>query len=117
MEVTDVEAVRAQLGIEQWLVSGGSWGTTLALAYAEAHPDRVSALVLAAVTTTSRAEVDWITDGVGRIFPREWEAFAEASGRRSGFTSRSHPTGGRIRATPILSSACPSLPTSSTRGR
>jgi proline iminopeptidase len=65
-------------------VSGGSWGSTLALAYAEAHPDRVSAIVLAAVTTSSRAEIDWISEQVGRIFPREWDEFAQASGRRPG---------------------------------
>lgn len=82
--IADLEAVRRHLGVASWVVSGGSWGTTLALAYAEAHPERVSALVLAAVTTTSRAEVDWITESVGRIFPREWEAFEAASGRRPG---------------------------------
>jgi proline iminopeptidase len=55
-----------------------SWGTTLGLAYAQAHPRRVDALVLALVTTTSRREVEWITHGVGRIFPREWNRFATA---------------------------------------
>ncbi|WP_256840807.1 prolyl aminopeptidase [Ornithinimicrobium cryptoxanthini] len=82
--IRDIEAVREHLGIEQWLVAGGSWGSTLALAYALAHPDRVSAIVLIAVTTTSRAEVSWISESVGRIFPREWEAFELASGRRPG---------------------------------
>ena len=57
---------------------GVSWGTTLALAYAQTHPKRVAALVLALVTTTSRREVDWITRGVGRIFPREWQRFVDA---------------------------------------
>ncbi len=77
--IADIEAVRAHLDIERWLVSGISWGTTLALAYAQRHPDRwVSSLVLAAVTTTSRDEVAWITEGVGRIFPEAWQAFAEA---------------------------------------
>lgn len=82
--IADLEELREHLGVERWLVAGGSWGTTYALAYAEEHPDRVSALVLAAVTTTSRAEVDWITEGVGRVFPREWEEFAAASQRRPG---------------------------------
>ena len=82
--IDDLEAVRKHLAISRWVVSGGSWGTTLALAYAEAHPDRVGGLALAAVTTTSRDEVDWITESIGRIFPREWDAFAHASGRRSG---------------------------------
>ena len=55
-----------------------SWGTTLGLAYAQAHPRRVNALVLALVTATSRREVEWMTRDVGRIFPREWERFAAA---------------------------------------
>lgn len=82
--IRDLEQVREHLGVERWLVAGGSWGSTLALAYAQAHPDRVEALVLIAVTSTSREEVDWITESVGRIFPREWDAFAAASGRRPG---------------------------------
>jgi proline iminopeptidase len=57
---------------------GLSWGTTLGLAYAQAHPGRVAALVLAAVTTTSRREVEWITHEVGRLFPEAWERFAAA---------------------------------------
>ena len=82
--IDDLEELREHLGVERWLVAGGSWGSTYALAYAQRHPERVTALVLAAVTTTSRAEVDWITEQVGRIFPREWEEFAEASQRRPG---------------------------------
>jgi proline iminopeptidase len=54
---------------------GASWGSTLALAYAQAYPERVSTLVLAGVTTTSRREVDWITCDVGRIFPEQWQRF------------------------------------------
>jgi proline iminopeptidase len=73
--VADIEALRRHLGIERWLVSGGSWGSTLALAYAERHPDRVSEMVLSGVATTTHAEIDWITRGVGRFFPREWERF------------------------------------------
>src|SRR5690242_12665640 len=82
--IEDIEAVRRHLGIERWLLSGASWGTTLALAYAQAHPDRVSELVLVAVTTTSRDEIDWITEGVGRIFPEAWQRFERESGRHSG---------------------------------
>lgn len=82
--IEDIEAVRRHLGIEAWLVSGVSWGTTLALAYAEAHPDKVSELVLVAVTTTSRDEVDWVTEGVGRLFPEAWQRFERDSDRRSG---------------------------------
>lgn len=80
--IHDIEAVRRHLNIERWLISGVSWGATLALALAQRFPSHVSEMVLMAVTTTSRAEVDWITEGVGRLFPREWEAFRAASGRR-----------------------------------
>ncbi|GAC1388279.1 MAG: prolyl aminopeptidase [Vulcanimicrobiaceae bacterium] len=76
--IGDIEQLRLLLGIESWTVLGMSWGTTLALAYAQAHAARVNALVLALVTTTSRREVQWITEGVGRIFPREWQRFAAA---------------------------------------
>lgn len=74
--VRDLEMLREHLSIERWLVVGGSWGSTLALAYAQAHHAPVAAVVLAGVTTTSRAEVDWITSGIGRIFPQQWERFA-----------------------------------------
>jgi proline iminopeptidase len=82
--IEDIEAVRKHLYIETWLVSGVSWGTTLALAYAQSHPSRVSELVLVAVTTTSREEIDWITEDVGRIFPEAWQRFEQASRRRGG---------------------------------
>lgn len=74
--VRDIEALRRHLGIDRWLVSGGSWGVALALAYAQAHPERVTALVLAAVTSGRRLETDWITRDMRRVFPREWEEFA-----------------------------------------
>lgn len=80
--IDDIEAIRSHLRIDSWLVSGVSWGATLALALAQSHPKRVSEMVLMAVTTTSRAEVEWITEGVGRLFPQEWEAFEAASARR-----------------------------------
>lgn len=79
----DVERLRDHLGITSWVVNGASWGSTLALAYARAHPERVRGLVLFAVTTTSRAEVDWITEGVGAVFPEAWDrlaAHAEGAG-------------------------------------
>ena len=75
--IDDIEAVREHLGIRTWIVTGVSWGSTLALAYSLAHPDRVLGIALVAVTTTSRDEVDWITEGVGRIFPEAWAAFAD----------------------------------------
>ena len=76
--VADVEALRRHHGVEAWTVFGISWGTTLGLAYAQRHPDRVRSLVLALVGTTSRREVEWITRDVGRIFPEEWHRFATA---------------------------------------
>jgi proline iminopeptidase len=76
--VADIEALRRHLAVERWTLLGVSWGTTLGLAYAEAHRERVDGLVLALVTTTSRREVEWITRDVGRLFPREWDRFAEA---------------------------------------
>jgi proline iminopeptidase len=82
--IADIEALRAHLGVERWLVSGVSWGTTLALAYAQSRPERVSELVLMAVTTTSAAEVEWITESIGRVFPREWERFEAAAHRTPG---------------------------------
>jgi len=76
--IADLERLRARVGVERWLVWGGSWGTTLALAYAETHPEHVSELVLASVVATSRREVEWVTRSMGRIFPRQWEAFRDA---------------------------------------
>jgi proline iminopeptidase len=72
----DLELLREHLGIDRWLVSGGSWGVTLALAYAQQHPERVTAMVLAAVTSGRRLETDWITRDMRRVFPREWDEFA-----------------------------------------
>lgn len=77
--VSDIEALRALHGVERWdAVLGMSWGTTLGLAYTQAHPERVGRLILALVTTTTRREVRWLTEDVGRIFPREWERFVSA---------------------------------------
>ncbi|MER5563887.1 alpha/beta fold hydrolase [Streptomyces sp. NPDC002506] len=82
--IADMELLRKHLGIGNWLVFGGTWGATLGLAYAQAHPDRVTALVLFSVTTTSRAEVDWITEGVRVHFPEAWAAFRDAACPRAG---------------------------------
>lgn len=73
--IGDIESLRTHLSIDRWVVFGVSWGTTLALAYAQRHLDKVAALVLAGVTMTSAREVDWLTRGVGRIFPQQWERF------------------------------------------
>lgn len=74
--VADIERLREMLGIEQWLVFGGSWGSTLALAYAEAHPDRAGALILRGIFTMRQAELDWFyQQGASAIFPDKWEDF------------------------------------------
>ena len=70
--ISDVEQLRTQLGIDRWLVFGGSWGSTLGLAYAERHPEHVSEIVLFSIVGTSAREVEWITRDMGRIFPAEW---------------------------------------------
>jgi len=74
--IGDIETLREHLGIKQWLVTGGSWGTTLAFAYAQAHTQRVTGLVLSSITTTSKEEVQWITEDVGALFPQQWDEFA-----------------------------------------
>lgn len=76
--VADVEKLRAHLGIERWLVFGGSWGSTLAIAYAEAHPERCLALVLRGMFLCRRSEIDWFLYGLRTIFPEPWRAFASA---------------------------------------
>lgn len=74
--VADIERLREHLGVDRWVVAGGSWGVTLALVYAQRHPGRVRALVLGAVTNGAADEIAWITREVGRVWPREWETFA-----------------------------------------
>jgi len=72
--VADIERLREHLGVQRWLVLGGSWGSTLALAYAEAHPGQVAGLVLFGVTTGRHEELDWLfRGGVARLFPEQWE--------------------------------------------
>jgi proline iminopeptidase len=73
----DIERVRTHLGVDRWLVFGGSWGTTLGLAYAERWPERVTEMVLASVVTTSRREVRWVTRDAGRYFPAQWARFRD----------------------------------------
>jgi proline iminopeptidase len=74
--VADMERLRAMIGAEQWLVFGGSWGSTLALAYAQAHPERVSALVLRGIFAMRQAEIDWFYQkGASFIFPDAWEDY------------------------------------------
>jgi proline iminopeptidase len=75
--VADLEQLRAHLGVDRWLLFGGSWGSTLALAYAEAHPDRVLGLVLRGVFLASSSEIQWFMHGMRHVFPEAWRAFAE----------------------------------------
>lgn len=73
--LADIEGLRQHLGIDRWLVFGGSWGSTLGLAYAERNPQRVTAIVLVGVTTTRRSEIDWLYRGVAPLFPAQWARF------------------------------------------
>jgi proline iminopeptidase len=74
--VEDAERIRTHLGIEKWLAFGGSWGSTLALAYAERHPARVTGLILRGIFLARKSEIDWsFTDGARRIWPDGWDAF------------------------------------------
>jgi proline iminopeptidase len=74
--VEDLEILREQLGIERWLVLGGSWGSTLALAYAETYPERVSELVLRGIFTLRSTELDWYYEGgAGQLFPERYDDF------------------------------------------
>ncbi|WP_337269760.1 prolyl aminopeptidase [Oryzifoliimicrobium ureilyticus] len=76
--VDDIEKLRVLLGIDTWLLFGGSWGSTLALAYGQQHPSRVSGIILAGVTTTRQSEIDWLTNGLARLFPAEWDKLCSA---------------------------------------
>lgn len=77
--VEDIEHLRERLGVSRWVLFGGSWGSTLALAYAQAYPQRVCALVLRGVFLASAEEVDWYLTGMRRFLPQAWEAFAAES--------------------------------------
>jgi proline iminopeptidase len=74
--IDDIERIRERIGVERWMVFGGSWGSTLALAYAAKHPDRVSALVLRGVFLLQQSEIDWFyQSGANRLFPDAWERY------------------------------------------
>ena len=77
--VADIELLREELGIERWMVFGGSWGSTLALAYAEAHPDRVTEIVVRGIYLVLEADQAWCfaEGGVSRLFPDAWQQFVE----------------------------------------
>src|SRR5215813_6614778 len=74
--VADIERLRVHLGIERWLVFGGSWGSTLALAYAETHPERVTHLVLRGIFLLRESEIRWFyQEGASALFPDVWETY------------------------------------------
>jgi proline iminopeptidase len=73
--LADMEALREHLGIDRWLLYGGSWASTLILAYAERHPNRVNGIVLVGVTMTRPQEIDWLYHGLRLVLPIEWERF------------------------------------------
>ena len=74
--VADMERLRTFLGVDRWVVFGGSWGSTLGLAYAEAHPERVRALVLRGIFLLREREIEWFyQDGASRLFPDAWESY------------------------------------------
>lgn len=76
--VADIETLREHLGIEQWVVFGGSWGSTLSLAYAETHPERALALILRGIFLCRKAEIDWLYQrGADAIFPDVWEEYVK----------------------------------------
>jgi proline iminopeptidase len=77
--VADIERLREHLGIEKWLVFGGSWGSTLALAYAETHPERVKALVLRGIFLLRKKELDWFyQEGADAVYADAWEDYVNA---------------------------------------
>jgi len=73
----DIECLRAHLGIERWMLYGGSWGSTLGLAFAERYPRQVTEIILVGVTTTRRVEIDWLYRDVAPLFPVQWQRFRE----------------------------------------
>jgi len=74
--VADLETLRRHLGVERWLVFGGSWGSTLAIAYAETHRERCLGLVLRGIFLCRKSEIEWFLYGLRNIFPEAWEKFA-----------------------------------------
>tara|TARA_B100000676_G_C18016707_1_gene810095 strand:- start:687 stop:1640 length:954 start_codon:yes stop_codon:yes gene_type:complete len=74
--INDIEKLRQHLGIERWFIFGGSWGSSLALAYAQAHANRCLGLALRGIFLCRKVEIDWFMYGMRRIFPEAWEAFA-----------------------------------------
>ena len=75
--IDDIEALRVHLGIDRWMVFGGSWGSTLALAYGQAHPDRCIGFVLRGIFLGRQQELDWFLYGMKTVFPENWNRLVE----------------------------------------
>ena len=94
--IADIERLRVQFGVERWLVFGGSWGSTLALAYGEAHPERCLGFILRGIFLCTRAEIDWFINGVRWFHPELYEQFvapipeSERTDLLAAYTSRIH---------------------------
>jgi proline iminopeptidase len=88
--VEDIEKLRYHLGVNKWAICGGSWGSTLAFAYAAKYLDRILGFVLRGICLVDDGELDWMygADGAAQIYPDEWKKFVAASGRASGLRRR-----------------------------
>lgn len=73
----DIEQLRNKLGIERWMVFGGSWGSVLGLVYTEKYPDKVTEIILWGVALGNSSEIKWMYEGIAPLFPREWEKFID----------------------------------------
>jgi proline iminopeptidase len=78
--IADIEQLRRHLGIDRWLVWGGSWGVTLGLAYAQRYPQHVTEMVLVSVTMSRASDLHWLYHEVGRYFPAQWDRFRQGAG-------------------------------------
>ena len=76
--IRDIERIRDYFGIDQWIVFGGSWGSTLGLAYGIAHPERCHGFVLRGIFLGTKAEIDWFLYGMGKFYPEAWDRFVHA---------------------------------------
>ncbi|WP_423746541.1 alpha/beta fold hydrolase [Haladaptatus sp. SPP-AMP-3] len=90
--LADMERLREHLGIDRWLLSGGSWGSTVLLAYAERYPSRVSEIVISGVTTTRRSEIDWLYRGLSRFSRNNGSGFGPGSAMTTTTVISSPPT-------------------------
>lgn len=94
--IRDIERLRSHLSIGQWHVYGSSWGSTLALAYAQAHPSKLSGLILAAIATTTRQEIDFLYGGAGMFLPEAFEAFQAGAPEGAGGIGMAEAYGDRL---------------------